>query len=789
MSLRLDDVGPLLGATCAADVARDEAKPSKTVVGFCSGDLRIYDGNTLEREVRIGKSVTSLAHVPHSDLVAAVCDLHCSVHNLATRRVVCEVNSRSAKFLAASPGPQNTGILVVGSSYKLRILHFLRDQLVKSSVVDTPGIQKVRCIGRIDEDGVFVLLGNRPVVLWRLDLAALVWKPFLALDASVFRNGAHRFVLSGTTHSLFIGCSSGAQLIRLDPLKFVKSWHEEFFATAILTSTPLNLPLIAAQSSRLLLINPATASILDEMTDVQLVGNFGICKSKLVRVQAQLSIDQITNLPNPSEAASLAFILSPDCITEELRSIERSEAAYLFKTGDVDEAMRLFLQVEEQDDTLTTHPFVTSLLKPYLDGLALPDYRSRKPEMVPSSQNSVFSAKTSRSAPKHFLDPVVAYLVFTRRKLRIANFEGSNTLDTALLRCYIIMGSALVVPLLRSANKCDPEVVRELLFTTGKWRELVWFLRSRENHKEALDLLVEHKDPSESIIAYLESLPASSNNRLDLMFEYAKSLLVQNHSLAKQLFFEEHDVDSAKVFSYLSDIDSNLGQSFAEFRVMQFGDKNSALLNAIVRCWAKKPEKQTQLLQFIADFKTIDAKELITDSTIPKRGIAILHERLGQHAKAVETLLTECDDLDAALKVAERNNIVTFLFEKLMQSSSSPLGLTDLLYFLNKASPLADLELGITLMSLPNTIKVASTAQFLRTFIANCISKEKSSAIAEAVNRLALTELTVQITEHRKQKFSVTSTDACSVCHKRLGKAVTGVVEGNPVHYACLKLL
>lgn len=791
MSLRLDDVGPSDGAICALDVKEEATGQGKIVVGYAPGEFRVYDGPTLERKVHLGRSVTNLVHIPESFLIAAICDRHCSVHNIAMRRVVCQVDSRSAKFLATTTGAQSTRILVVGSSFKIRTMQFRNAQLVNSSVVDSPGSQKVRCLGRADRDGVFVLLGNQPVVLWRLDLITLAWKPLLALDSAVFVKGAHRFVLAGTAHSLFIGCSSGAQLLRLNPLKVVKSWHQEFLNATVLISVPLDLPLIAAQTSKLLLINPTTGSVLDEKADVQLMGTFGLSGSRLMRVRAQLSIGQIVKFQSPSEAASLAFLLKADCITEDLRAIERSEAATLFQNGDIDEAMRLFLQVEEQDNALTTHPFVVSLLKPYLASLAISEQQSRTPDKVHSSQHSLSSTKTSRSAPKHFLDPVVAYLLFTRRKLRLAQFKGPalSDLDTALLRCYMVMGSALVVPLLRSTNQCDPEVARELLISTGKWRELVWFFRSREHHREALNLLVEHSEPPESIVAYLESLPGPLDSWLDLVFEYAKNPLVQNHTLAHRLFFEENHMDSARVFSYLSNIDANLGQSFAEFRVTQFGDETTALHNAVASCWAKVPEKQNQMLQFITESRFIDAKELIADSNISRRGIAILHERLGQYEKAVEVLLTECDDLDAALAAAERRNISTFLFEKLILNSSTPQGLTALLKFLSQASPFADLELGPALVGLPDSIKLGSVTKFLRTFMANGFFREKNSALAEAVTRLALTELSLQITEFRKQKFTVNSTDACCLCHKKLGKAVTGVVDGSLAHYACLKML
>lgn len=98
--------------------------------------------------------------------------------------------------------------------------------------------------------------------------------------------------------------------------------------------------------------------------------------------------------------------------------------------------------------------------------------------------------------------------------------------DTALLRCYMLINPQLVGPLVRLANHCDKKVVREQLMMYGKWSELIDFYYAKKLHGDALGLLKQLSESKktafsgpEPTVQYLQKL---GNENIDLVFEYAK---------------------------------------------------------------------------------------------------------------------------------------------------------------------------------------------------------------------------------------------------------------------------
>lgn len=67
--------------------------------------------------------------------------------------------------------------------------------------------------------------------------------------------------------------------------------------------------------------------------------------------------------------------------------------------------------------------------------------------------------------------------------------EAQGVVDTALLRCYMLINPGLVGSLVRRPNYCDASVVQEVLEESGKLKELVDFFYYKGLHGRALELL------------------------------------------------------------------------------------------------------------------------------------------------------------------------------------------------------------------------------------------------------------------------------------------------------------
>lgn len=53
--------------------------------------------------------------------------------------------------------------------------------------------------------------------------------------------------------------------------------------------------------------------------------------------------------------------------------------------------------------------------------------------------------------------------------------QAADLVDTTMFKAYIIQSPALIGPLLRIHNHCEPETVKTILSNAGRWRELIDF--------------------------------------------------------------------------------------------------------------------------------------------------------------------------------------------------------------------------------------------------------------------------------------------------------------------------
>ncbi|KAH0252248.1 hypothetical protein KCU71_g23024, partial [Aureobasidium melanogenum] len=65
----------------------------------------------------------------------------------------------------------------------------------------------------------------------------------------------------------------------------------------------------------------------------------------------------------------------------------------------------------------------------------------------------------------------------------------AKLVDTTLFRAYMLALPSLAGPLFRLDNFCDPHVVEEKLYESGRYNDLIDFLYGKRLHREALELL------------------------------------------------------------------------------------------------------------------------------------------------------------------------------------------------------------------------------------------------------------------------------------------------------------
>lgn len=165
--------------------------------------------------------------------------------------------------------------------------------------------------------------------------------------------------------------------------------------------------------------------------------------------------------------------------------------------------------------------------------------------------------------------------------------KAADLVDTTMFKCYFVQSPALIGPLLRIHNHCDPDTVKAVLSHSGKWRELIDFYFGKKLHHEALVLLKtlatgntgtqnkristpEYLKGPEPTVQYLQRL---NNDYIDLIFEFAKWPIQLNGSFGEDIFLEDstesESLDRAKVLKYLEGTSQSLTIKYLEHVIFE----------------------------------------------------------------------------------------------------------------------------------------------------------------------------------------------------------------------------
>jgi tetratricopeptide (TPR) repeat protein len=163
----------------------------------------------------------------------------------------------------------------------------------------------------------------------------------------------------------------------------------------------------------------------------------------------------------------------------------------------------------------------------------------------------------------------------------------AQLVDTTLFRAYMLASPSLAGPLFRLPNFCEPDVVNEKLYETGRYADLIDFLHGKKLHRHALELLEkfgkneadEEVAPSlqgpQRTVGYLQQLPPEM---IDLILEFAEWPLRTDPALSMDVFLADTEnaetLPRQQVLEFLEKIDSKLAVQYLEHIIEELNELN-----------------------------------------------------------------------------------------------------------------------------------------------------------------------------------------------------------------------
>lgn len=163
--------------------------------------------------------------------------------------------------------------------------------------------------------------------------------------------------------------------------------------------------------------------------------------------------------------------------------------------------------------------------------------------------------------------------------------EVAQLVDTTLFRAYMLTKSTLAGSLFRLPNFCEPDVVQEKLYETGRYADLIDFLHGKKLHRQALELLAKFgKNEADEEVApalqgpqrtvgYLQQLPPEM---IDLILEFAEWPLRTDPSLGMDVFLADTEnaetLPRHRVLAFLEKLDLKLAVKYLEHIIEELND-------------------------------------------------------------------------------------------------------------------------------------------------------------------------------------------------------------------------
>jgi hypothetical protein len=179
--------------------------------------------------------------------------------------------------------------------------------------------------------------------------------------------------------------------------------------------------------------------------------------------------------------------------------------------------------------------------------------------------------------------------------------EVAKLVDTTLFRAYMLALPSLAGPLFRLDNFCDPHVVEEKLYDSGRYNDLIDFLYGKKLHREALELLEKfgRNEAAEEVmpalrgpdrtIAYLQNLPSEL---IDIILEFAEWPIKVNAKKGMEVFVADtrnaENLPKDKVLEFLVPFDKSLAVQYLEHVILELNDKTPEFHQKLVDLYLEK---------------------------------------------------------------------------------------------------------------------------------------------------------------------------------------------------------
>jgi hypothetical protein len=422
--------------------------------------------------------------------------------------------------------------------------------------------------------------------------------------------------------------------------------------------------------------------------------------------------------------------------------------------------------------------------------------------------------------------------------------ETCRIVDTTLFRSYILTRPALVGPLVRIQNHCNPDVVSQKLREQGKFDDLVDFLERKQLHREALELLRffgqaedDSKAPNlhgpQRTIIYLERLKAE---HINLIFEFATWPLRVDPKLAMEIFIGDtgnsDTLPRADVVDFLERQDQVLAIQYLDHIIRELHDLTPEFHTRLARLYLaalsrdmSDEETSTwheRFLHFLTTSEQYRAEKVLgwLPRDIPSfyECRAVVLSKMGNHKAALEIYVFRLLDHEKAEEYCTRVHLSAAHTEEgksvyyillslyLRPPAPYPRQLDPALQILSRHG--ARLEAAEALGLIPENIKIQDLEGYFERRIRAANARVVEERITAALRKSFLVDVQEKLVECRNVHAEVREENVCPVCHKRLGLSVIwrlprlvdqpdlgvkveltagGGFSGQVVHYGCAK--
>ncbi|KAF2404908.1 hypothetical protein EJ06DRAFT_468444 [Trichodelitschia bisporula] len=427
-------------------------------------------------------------------------------------------------------------------------------------------------------------------------------------------------------------------------------------------------------------------------------------------------------------------------------------------------------------------------------------------------------------------------------------FEVATLVDTCLFRAYMLARPALAGSLFRLDNFCDPAVVRDKLYESGRYGDLIDFLHGKKLHREALELLKkfgqdeagEDVNPAlrgpQRTVGYLQQLPPQ---HVDLILEFAEWPIRVDQKLTMRVFLADSEnaetLSRERVLDFLQGIDMRLAVRYLEHIIYELNDAtpdfHQRLIHWYLQRLKQKDDKPSGIgvPDFDSDEERADWQgrlekmlrssgqynfnrvriQLPDDDPTFFESRAIVLCKMKQHRQALQIYVFQVEDYQKAedycnhVHLLESPNNATTSVTDEPEDSSPSIYHTLLSLYLTPPPPHkpnwppaldllskhgARLPASSTLDIIPAQLPVKELESYFRGRMRSAnsmMNEERIEARLRGVEKVAV-DAQLLLGE-RARKAIVREDMLCSVCHKRFGQSAIRVYpDSTAVHYGCV---